>query len=67
MCESAISYYCHTQPHDVEDEHRCDAERELEDYIATERVCNKKFDLLKFWKVHPFLLLAAYALYLSIK
>ena len=53
----SFSYYRHTQLHDVEDEHQCDLERELEDYIETERVCNKKFDLLKFWKVRPFLLL----------
>ena len=51
----SFSYYHHTQPHDVEDENRCDLERELEDYIATERVCNKKFDLLEFWKVRSFL------------
>ena len=47
----SFSYYRRAQPHDLEDEHRCDVERELEEYIAAGIVCNKKFDLLKFWKV----------------
>ena len=51
----SFSYYRRAQPHDVEDEHQYDVEHELEEYIAAERVCNKKFDLLKFWKVRPFI------------
>ena len=47
----SFSYYRRPQPHDVEDEHRCDVERELEEYIAADIVCYNKFDLLKFWKV----------------